>query len=112
MALLLFQVFPRSSRELYYVLLPVFGFLTLGMHAGYAVYFPELFPTRLRGSGAGFCFNMGRVIAAPILFLKGWMVKDKGVTPESAGSLLSLLFLLGLVAVFYAPETRGEELPE
>src|SRR5262249_26248303 len=38
--------------------LPVFGFLTLGMHAGYAIYFPELFPTRLRSTGAGFCFNV------------------------------------------------------
>ena len=57
--------------------LPVFGFLTLGMHAGYAVYFPELYPTRLRGTGAGFCFNMGRLVTFPMLLLTGWMQRPK-----------------------------------
>jgi MFS family permease len=92
--------------------LPVFGFLTLGMHAGYAVYFPELFPTRLRGTGGGFCFNVGRVLAAPILFLSGWMQKARGISPEDAATLLSLLFLAGVVVLPLAPETRGQELAE
>ena len=92
--------------------LPLFGFLTLGMHAGYAVYFPELFPTRLRGSGGGFCFNVGRVLAAPILFLAGWMQRDWNYSLNEACSLLSLLFLLGVVVIPFAKETRGEELPK
>ena len=92
--------------------LPVFGFLTLGMHAGYAIYFPELFPTRLRGTGAGFCFNFGRIIAAPVLFIRGWMQCDWGFTLEGAATVLSTLFLLGAVLLLFAPETRGEELPE
>ena len=41
----------------YLMILPIYGFFALGIHAGYAVYFPELFPTRLRGTGTGFCFN-------------------------------------------------------
>jgi len=41
------------------------------MHAGYAIYFPELFPDRLRATGTGLCFNGGRFIAAPLLFLSG-----------------------------------------
>jgi MFS family permease len=94
------------------VFLPLFGFLTLGMHAGYAVYFPELFPTRLRGTGGGFCFNVGRLAAAPILFLGGWMQRDWGFRLETTASALSLLFLLGAVLVLFAPETRGTELPE
>jgi len=97
--------------------LPVFGFLTLGMHAGYAVYFPELFPTRLRGTGAGFCFNAGRIVAAPILILKGVLQSPEGdggwgYTAEEAGALLCWLFLAGVVLVLFAPETRGQELPE
>ena len=111
-ALLLFQVFAGESSGLYYLLLPVFGFLTLGMHAGYAVYFPELYPTRLRGTGGGFCFNVGRIIAAPILILKGTMQKDWGYSPEEAGTLLSWLFLVGVVLLLFAPETRGKDLPE
>jgi MFS family permease len=100
-----------------FVALPIFGFLTLGMHAGYAIYFPELFPTRLRGSGAGFCFNVGRILAAPILFLGGWMQKPDWAWPrpftlEETASLLSLLFALGFVLLLFAPETKGQELPE
>ena len=91
---------------------PIFGFLSLGMHAGYAIYFPELYPTRLRGTGTGFCFNAGRILAAPILFISGWMQKDWGYTLNDSASLLSLLFLVGLVALIAAPETRGQELPE
>jgi MFS family permease len=91
--------------------LPVFGFLTLGMHAGYAVYFPELFPTRLRGTGGGFCFNVGRVLAAPVLFVGGWM-KSLGFTLEQTASLVSLLFLVGALLLVLAPETRGQDLQE
>jgi hypothetical protein len=45
-------------------LLPVMAFFVLGMHAGYAIYFPELFPTRLRATGSSACFNLGRVLGA------------------------------------------------
>jgi MFS family permease len=93
--------------------LPVFGFLTLGMHAGYAVYFPELFPTAVRGVGAGFCFNVGRFSAAPILFLSGWLQTPQGwgLSLEDAAALMSGLFLAGVVLLAVAPETRGKELP-
>jgi MFS family permease len=116
-ALILFQGLKSPSPATLQWALPVFGFLTLGMHAGYAIYFPELFPTRLRGSGAGFCFNVGRILAAPILFLGGWMQKPDWTFPrpftlEETASLLSLLFALGVVVLLFAPETRGQELPE
>jgi MFS family permease len=93
------------------VLLPIFGFLTLGMHAGYAVYFPELFPTRLRSTGGGFCFNVGRILAAPILFLSGWMQTKLGLGMANAAALLSLLFALGVLLLLFAPETKGQDLP-
>jgi MFS family permease len=92
--------------------LPVFGFLTLGMHAGYAVYFPELYPTRLRGTGGGFCFNVGRLLAAPILVIKGLLQSELGLSLRDAASLLSLLFLFGSLLLLFAPETKGQDLPE
>jgi hypothetical protein len=108
--------------------LPIFGFLTLGMHAGSAIYFPELYPTRLRGTGAGFCFNFGRILAAPILVISGKMqdvpapdpndwekftnIFALGLSLENTASILSLLFLVGVAALFFAPETKGKELPE
>lgn len=117
MALFLFQGLTNPTPATLQWALPLFGFLTLGMHAGYAIYFPELFPTRLRGSGAGFCFNIGRILAAPILFLGGWMQKPDWTWPrpftlEETASLLSLLFALGVVVLLFAPETKGQELPE
>ncbi len=95
------------------LVLPVFGFFTLGMHAGYAIYFPELFPTRLRGTGAGFCFNTARVVAAPVLLGFGWLQGDPfHLSLRQAILLLGSLFLVGAVLTLLAPETRGQPLPE
>jgi MFS family permease len=91
-------------------LLPVFGFFTLCMHAGYAIYFPELFPTRLRATGAAFCFNVGRVLAASVLSFSGWLKAHMDI--RQAMTLLGCLFLLGLVVIHFMPETKGKPLPE
>ena len=40
------------------------GFCQLALFGGYAIYFPELFPTRLRSTGTSFCYNVGRLVAA------------------------------------------------
>jgi len=109
---LLFGWFTERGIAFYWWALPIFGFLVSGIHAGYAIYFPELFPSRLRGTGGGFCFNMGRIIAAPVLFLTAWMQQSMGFTTNQVAAWLSGFFLLGLLIVKYAPETEGEELPE
>jgi MFS family permease len=94
------------------VILPVFGFLTLGIHAGYAIYFPELFPTHLRASGSGFCFNGGRIVAASALVLSGWLKSLPGMDLRLAITLLGLLFPLGLLIIYFLPETKDQPLPE
>jgi MFS family permease len=93
-------------------LLPVFGFFTLGSHAGYAVYFPELFPDHLRATGTSVCFNGGRVIAAPMLWLSGMLKGLPGMDLRQAVVILSSLFLAGLVLLIFLPETKGRPLPE
>jgi MFS family permease len=110
MALLLFKVLlPQgASATVLAVALPVFGFLTLGMHAGYAVYFPELYPTKLRGTGTGFCFNMGRVGSALYLYI----VAKLGWQPDQAALYMAPVFAFGIVIALLGPETRGAELPE
>lgn len=109
--LIFFQVMPEAGLITYLWTLPIFGFLTLGMHAGFAIYFPELYPSRLRSTGAGVCFNSGRILAAPVLFIFGYL-QLSGVALQQAITWLSFLYLVGLVLVWFAPETQGRELPE
>lgn len=100
---------PHTLTQLM-LLLPVFGFFTGGMHSGYAIYFPELFPSHLRATGAGVCFNGGRLIAAPLLWgsalLKGSMDLRLAVT------ILASLYLVGAFLLLFLPETRNQPLPE
>jgi len=102
---------PQSYAQLL-VVLPAFGFLTLSIHAGFAIYFPELFPTHLRATGTGFCFNVGRTVAATMLFFSGWLKAQSGMDLRLAVTLLGSLFLLGLIVVRFLPETKGQPLPE
>ena len=90
--------------------LPVMAFFVLGMHAGYAIYFPELFPTRLRATGSSVCFNLGRVLGAVILLVRGTLGSALGL--RWAVVAMSGLFWVGLLILVFAPETRGRELPE
>ncbi len=108
----LFGMFNQMGAGFYWIALPVFGFLVSGIHAGYAIYFPELFPSRLRGTGGGLCFNLGRIVAAPVLFLTAWLQQSMNFTVNQTATLLSAFFLFGLAVIRFAPETHGEELPE
>lgn len=99
-----------ESYALLLCLLPLFGFFTHGIHAGYAIYFPELFPSHLRATGAGFCFNTGRILAAPVLIWLSASMKAALPLPLAI-SLLSGFFLLGVVMLAFLPETKGQDLP-
>jgi MFS family permease len=101
---------PNSAGQLL-ALLPLYGFCTLGLHAGYAIYFPELFPTRLRATGAGLCFNGGRLAAAIVLVFSGWLKEQPGIDTRLAVTLLSSLFLVGIVLLWFLPETKDQPLP-
>jgi hypothetical protein len=109
-ALVVFQAL--HSVALLLVALPAFGFLTLGMHAGYAVYFPELYPTRLRSSGAGFCFNAGRVLTVPVLLASGYLQDVFEYSLPDVASLFSLAFIIGIATLVFAPETKGQALDQ
>lgn len=93
------------------MLLPLLGFFNNGIFSGFPIYLPELYPTRLRTTGAGFCFNAGRVLASASPFLTGWLVTELG-TFGRAASTVALIYLVGLVVLVFSPETRGKPLPE
>jgi MFS family permease len=75
------------------------------------LYLPELFPTRIRATGEGLTFNAGRIISAVGAMVTGTLVEALGGY-RGAGSLMACIWLVGLVLIWFAPETKGSELPE
>jgi MFS family permease len=102
---------PQTYGQLL-VLLPIFGLFVGGMHAGYAVYFPELFPTRFRATGSGLCFNGGRLVAAPMLWFSAWLKGRPGMDLRWAITILGLVYVVGLFVSFIMPETKGKPLED
>ncbi|HUR32224.1 MAG TPA: MFS transporter [Vicinamibacterales bacterium] len=110
MAVTMFVFASLHSASDAYWMLPMMGFAQLGLFAGYSIYFPELFPTRLRGTGVGFCYNTVRYLAAPAPILFGYLATRMSFR-EAAISMAGV-YLIGTVALIWAPETKGQPLPE
>lgn len=109
-----------QEREIYWMTTLV-GFVSLSVFGGYAIYFPEIFPTRLRSTGTGICYNSARVIAALLIIFAAQITNAlqsmfggiQGISPLRLGAiLLCTAYLFGLIALIWAPETKGKPLPE
>jgi MFS family permease len=105
-----------NDRSQIFWMIPLMGFCQLSLFGGYAIYFPELFPTRLRSTGTSFCYNVGRFVAAIGPFTFGYLTStvfaDQPEPMRYAGVAMCGIFLLGLVVLPFAPETNGRALPE
>jgi MFS family permease len=107
-----------SNYNLGLVLFFFAGLFTSGIYSGYTIYFPELFPTRVRATGASFCYNVGRVVAAPGPIIMGWLTgalagwAPPGQTIAYAGALMAGVYALAFVVIPYLPETKSAELVE
>jgi MFS family permease len=97
---------PQARLYMYFAI----GLTVFGVFGSFTYYLPELFPTRLRATGAGFCYNIGRVIAAGGPFLVG-MAAARG-TDTVVGVLFYVGFIpiLGLLFMPWVIETRGKQL--
>ncbi|HST19564.1 MAG TPA: MFS transporter, partial [Blastocatellia bacterium] len=98
-----------SSLTQVFILLPVVGFFTLGITSGFPIYLPELFPTHVRTTGVGFCYNFGRIVTAVGVIFAGVLVGVFGSTAKAA-SAVSMFYLLGIFLLIFARETRGKSL--
>jgi MFS family permease len=100
-------------------MVPIMGFCQLSLFGGYAIYFPELFPTRLRSTGTSFCYNVGRFAAALGPLVKSALERyfqsladDPIQSLRYAGVTMCAVFLVGFFVLPFLPETKGKPLPE
>jgi MFS family permease len=102
---------PETRLVMYFLI----GLTVFGVFGSFTYYLPELFPTRLRGTGSGFCYNIGRVIAAAGPILVG-SIAARGA--DSLTSALTALFWVGFVPIAgllllpWAIETKGQVLAD
>ena len=105
---------PMASHTRLYMYFFI-GLTVFGVFGSFTYYLPELFPTRLRGTGAGFCYNAGRVVAAIGPFVVG-SIASRGA--DALASSLRVLFwvgavpLAGLLLLPFVVETRGRVLAD
>jgi len=112
-----FAFMSKMPRDLWMV--AIMGGAQLSVFGGYAIYFPELFPTRLRSTGTSFCYNVGRYVSAlgPLTLglVTPYLVTKLGnpvTASRYAGVAMCSCYIVGLVALLFAPETKGQPLPE
>lgn len=101
-----------------YWMMPLMGGAQLGLFAGFAIYLPELFPSRMRSTGTSFCYNLGRFAAAGGSFFSFILSKEvfgKFEAPlpyRYSAMAMCAIFLVGLLTLPFAPETKDKPLPE
>ena len=89
------------------------GFCTASFYGWLPLYLPELFPTRVRATGQGFSFNFGRILAAVGALQTGNLIRTYFDGDYSqACSIMGSVYLVGLVLIAFAPETKGKPLPD
>jgi MFS family permease len=86
--------------------MPLYGYFVIGGFGTFAAYLPELYPTRVRASGQGFCWNAARCLTAIGPLIGGYLVGTFGSFPAAAASTTAF-FVIGMIAIWFGPETRG-----
>jgi len=106
----LFRSF-NTYDNMFLVLTFVVGGLTATFYGWLPLYLPELFPTRVRATGQGLSFNAGRILAAFGALYGGQLVQSFEGSYARAGAIITLIYVVGMVIIWFAPETRGKPLP-
>jgi SHS family sialic acid transporter-like MFS transporter len=88
------------------------GACTAAFYGWLPQYLPELFPTRVRATGQGLAFNFGRILAAAGAWQMGSVMSFFDKSYPKAGSTIVMIYLVGMVLIWFAPETKGKPLPD
>jgi MFS family permease len=88
------------------------GGVTAAFYGWMPLYLPELFPTRVRATGQGVSYNSGRVLAAVGALTQGQLVAHYGGSYAQAGAVITLVYILGMILIWLAPETKDRPLPD
>jgi len=104
----IYTLVPMSNALMLVLGFPL-GFFVSGNFSGVGAFFTELFPSRCRGSGQGFCYNFGRGVGALFPTLVGYLSIKLGLA-AAIGLFAGLAYLLVILAVSLLPETRGKTL--
>ncbi|MBS3183819.1 MFS transporter [Pseudomonas vlassakiae] len=105
---LLYTQMPVSDSVMLWLGFPL-GFFASGIFSGMGAFLTELFPTRVRGSGQGFCYNVGKIIAALFPLLIG-LLGEKIPLGLGIGVFSAVSYGVVIVAALSLPETRGKQL--
>jgi MFS family permease len=103
------ELSPQIRLAMYFFV----GVTVFGIFGSFTYYLPELFPTRLRGTGSGFCYNFGRIFASGGPFLVGYVASQGANAFATATSVLfyvGFIPLAGLLLMPWVMETRGRKL--
>ncbi|GMU25041.1 MAG: hypothetical protein AMXMBFR13_51120 [Phycisphaerae bacterium] len=116
-AAVVFVFYNLSTASEAYWMTPLVGFATLSIFGGYAIYFPEIFPARLRSTGTGLCYNSARIFTVVIILgstqIDALFRSMKFASPFRAGAIaVASIYVIGLIALIWAPETKDKPLPE
>jgi MFS family permease len=104
-----------------YWMMPLMWFFSLGVFAGFAIYLPEIFPSRMRSTGTSFCYNLGRFAAAGGSYVSARLATEvfgahygfeSPLRERYAAMTMCVVFLIALATLPFAPETKGQPLPE
>ena len=104
--------FVTDYGAMFLVLVALIGASTGAFYGWLPLYLPELFPTRVRATGQGMGYNLGRILAAVGALTQGQLVAAYGGSYARAGATITLVYGLGLALVWLAPETKGRPLPD
>jgi MFS family permease len=93
------------------------GFAVLGFFSGIffgwlPLFLPELFVTRIRSTGAGVCFNFGRIITAVTVFAGAILIEQFNEDYALLGRIMSLIYLLGAIGILLLPSGVGGEIED